>query len=276
MFGGESGGGGFPSPGGGGGFGSPGNAAKTKQRVQNLVPCTIGQIRTATKEDDQFYIGTMPLGQVEVFGMITDVSENSTAVTYMLNDLTGEDMQVKHWLEEADDEAEARASQILKRGQYVRVCGNVRDLAGTRGLIGFRIFPINDMNEFSCHALEVIHSQMLHKYMKSGAGGSIAANGAMDTSVNGAGPSNGPSHDAGYSPDFSPAPVPGLQTLQHRVLQAIQMDRTESGPHVKQVMRSIGSTDEQAVRNAIDFLSNEGHIYSTTDDDHHKATDSAE
>merc|ERR1712135_132408 len=214
--------------------------------------------------DDQFYIGTMPLGQVEVFGMITDVSENSTAVTYMLNDLTGEDMQVKHWLEEADDEAESRASQILKRGQYVRVCGNVRDLAGTRGLIGFRIFPINDMNEFSCHALEVIHSQMLHKYMKSGAGGSIAANGAMDTSVNGAGPSNGP------------APVPGLQTLQHRVLQAIQMDRTESGPHVKQVMRSIGSTDEQAVRNAIDFLSNEGHIYSTTDDDHHKATDSAE
>ena len=49
----------------GGGFNSPGeNAKANRTRVQNLVPCTINQIRTANKEDDRFLIGTMELGQV--------------------------------------------------------------------------------------------------------------------------------------------------------------------------------------------------------------------
>ena len=48
----------------GGGFNSPGeNAKANRTRVQNLVPCTINQIRTANKEDDRFFIGTMELGQ---------------------------------------------------------------------------------------------------------------------------------------------------------------------------------------------------------------------
>ena len=63
-------GGGFGSPArgggdGGGGFNSPNTGGKaTRTRVQNLVPCTINQIRTAKKEDDRFLIGDMELGQV--------------------------------------------------------------------------------------------------------------------------------------------------------------------------------------------------------------------
>jgi len=261
-------GGGFTSPArgggdGGGGFNSPGNTGgkANRTRVQNLVPCTINQIRTARKEDDRFLIGTMELGQIELFGIIMDSREASTNVTYMLNDFTGEDIQVRHWLEEADDEAAgSRESQVYKKHSLVRICGNVRELQGTRSLVAFRIFPVHDFNEFSCHILEVIHAQMLHQMMTKGGGGSIVSGGAMDTS----------------SSMNAPAPVKGLSSIQNQVLAYIR-DRshvTESGPRIDEILSKLAASfSDRQVREAIEFLSNEGHVYSTLDEDHFRATD---
>jgi len=260
-------GGGFTSParGGdsGGGFNSPGNTGgkATRTRVQNLVPCTINQIRTARKEDDRFLIGTMELGQIELFGIIMDSREASTNVTYMLNDFTGEDIQVRHWLEEADDDAAgARESQVYKKHTLVRICGNVRELQGTRSLVAFRIFPVHDFNEFSCHILEVIHAQMLHQMLTSGGGGSIVSN-AMDTTA---------------SNDNAPTTVKGLTPVQNKVLAFIRdlSPASESGPRIDKILAKFaGAFSDRQIREAIEFLSNEGHVYSTLDEDHYRATD---
>ena len=55
-----------------------------------------------------------------------DSREASTNVTYMLNDFTGEDIQVRHWLEEADDEAAGqRESQVISLYPAVRMSPSV-------------------------------------------------------------------------------------------------------------------------------------------------------
>ena len=42
---------------------------------------------------------------------------------------------------------------------------------------------------------------------------------------------------------------------------------------LRNVSKHLKGVPEKAIRDAIEFLSGEGHIYSTIDDDHFKATD---
>lgn len=268
----QSGGFGSPARGGGdaGGFNSQGNSAgkANRTRVQNLVPCTVNQIRTATKDDDRFLIGSVELGQIELFGVIMDSREASTNVTYMINDFTGEDIQVRHWIDEADDEtAGVRESQVFRNHMLVRICGNVREIGGSRNVVAFRIFPVHDYNEFSCHILEVIHAQMLHQMLKKGSGGSVVG---MDTSATNAG-------DDSVGTSNVHAPVKGLSGIQNQVLAFIRAKSAngeETGPSIEQILPGLASSlNGQQVREAIDYLSNEGHVYSTVDDHHFRATD---
>lgn len=267
----QSGGFGSPARGGGdgGGFSSPGGSAAkgNRTRVQNLVPCTVNQIRNADKEDDRFLIGTVELGQIELFGVIMDSREASTNVTYMINDFTGEDIQVRHWIDEADDESGGlRESQVLRKHTLVRICGNVREIQGTRSVVAFRIFPVHDYNEFSCHILEVIHAQMLHQMLSSGGGGSVVG---MDASTSYAGDSSAATNGG--------AAVKGLTPIQNQVLAFIRQNsalESGAGPSIEFILRAHkGSFSEKQVRDATEYLSNEGHVYSTVDDEHFNATD---
>jgi replication factor A2 len=49
---------------------------------------------------------------------------------------------------------------------------------------------------------------------------------------------------------------------------------TEVGASIADVAKILKTVPEKAIRDAVDELSSEGHIYSTVDDDHFKATDS--
>ena len=72
------------------------------------------------------------------------------------------------------------------------------------------------------------------------------------------------------------APVKGLNTAQNDVLRFIRekSPSSESGPPITDIFRAFkGTYAEQQIRDAVEYLSNEGHVYSTLDDDHFRATD---
>lgn len=46
----------------------------------------------------------------------------------------------------------------MQENTYVRVCGHVRSFGGKRSVVAFKMTPVTDMNELTCHMLEVIHS----------------------------------------------------------------------------------------------------------------------
>jgi len=72
----------------------------------------------------------------------------------------------------------------------------------------------------------------------------------------------------------SQAGVKGLSVLQSRVLQLITNTNDEVGIDIGEIHRALkGSASDNQVNAAVDFLSNEGHVYTTTDDRHFKATD---
>lgn len=50
--------------------------------------------------------------------------------------------------------------QAMRENTYVRVYGHLRSFAGKRSVVAFKMTPLTDMNELSCHMLEVIHSHV--------------------------------------------------------------------------------------------------------------------
>lgn len=65
----------------------------------------------------------------------------------------------------------------------------------------------------------------------------------------------------------------GMDADQNAVMNAIKSCQSEHGVKVETVVEQLPGRSEQQVRQVIDFLSAEGHIYSTIDDDHYRTTD---
>jgi replication factor A2 len=67
----------------------------------------------------------------------------------------------------------------------------------------------------------------------------------------------------------------GMSGEQNSVLSLVSACTDESGISVTELVDQLRSRmSESAVRNALDFLCSEGHIYSTIDDDHFCSTES--
>ena len=58
-----------------------------------------------------------------------------------------------------------------------------------------------------------------------------------------------------------------------QIATIIKNSASEVGASIAEVSRHLKGVPEKAIRDAVEFLSGEGHIYSTIDDDHFKATD---
>eukprot|EP00961_Rhodomonas_salina_P217678 2941901-Rhodomonas_salina.3 len=81
-------------------YGSSGSASKSKRGDKGIHPVTIKQLLNATQEaqDDAYMVDGRECTQVTVVGLITNVQEQSTCITYDLEDNTGQ-IQARMWLE---------------------------------------------------------------------------------------------------------------------------------------------------------------------------------
>jgi replication factor A2 len=154
-------------------------------------------------------------------------------------------------------------------------------MKGSKYLIIFKAFPITDLNELTMHLLEVIQSG--HKLMKlrtaeenkTTAGG---ANGMSNTFNNSliSGSLGGPTGTGGGSTNGGGGGgLPGFTANQNMVHGIISSVRGEQGIHRDEVLKQVRNriTQKEAL-DILEFLSNEGHVFSTIDDDHYSATDS--
>ena len=64
----------------------------------------------------------------------------------------------------------------------------------------------------------------------------------------------------------------GLKVNEGRVLTAIMQEKSDVGAHVDAVAQKLNMSVGE-VRKIVEFLSDEGHIFSTTDEHHYKSTD---
>lgn len=264
------GGGGF-SP-AGGGFASPSQAQPSKSRFkqQTLIPCTVQHILTSEQDDDTFKVGDVNIHQVTVVGVIRSVREQATNITYEIDDMSGPPIEVKLWVENTEDTPEVERVKPLMENTYARVCGNVRSFQERKNIVAFKVMPVTDPDEITSHMLEVMYAHMyLSKHKAKVAEPSFLATGDQFGNFGAnsfSAASNQPPQQQQQQQQMN-----GLTNMQNQILKLICSATEPEGISIQTIQQQIRNPNQSAVRDAIEFLFSEGHVYSTIDDDHFKS-----
>lgn len=189
------------------------------------------------------------INQVTVVGSILNLSHSSTNLSFILDDGSGK-FDIKMWMDsnEPNDYTSQKLSS-LQQGMYVRVIGNLRSFQGQLSFMAHRINPITDFNEVTYHFLEVIYVHIQN------------TRGSFQPLQGGAYPFSSTSASVNTSAD-----------LNSQVLDVIRTVQGPEGASVAFVCQQLGR-DINEIRSVLDFLSSEGHIYPTIDEEHFQTTD---
>jgi len=277
MWGNDTSFGGSAAAGGGGflstqGYDSPqtGDKQGKGRRSQNIMPATCRQLLEWT--EDTFSVEGIEAHVVTLVGLVRGVETSTTKVSMYLDDQTGTIECINY----VGTDGDSSEPTMLAEATYGRVVGALRKMKGQKYVIIFKTAPVTDLNEITCHMLEVIQTRMKLKKLKeadaqkpapgtsdNSFGNSMLAGGLGPTGTGDAGGSNVAGNIAGFSAN---------QNLVHRIICSA---REESGMHKDQIIAAVkNKINQKELMEILDFLSNEGHVFSTVDDDHYKSTDS--
>ncbi|GAQ89637.1 hypothetical protein KFL_005450070 [Klebsormidium nitens] len=270
-------GGGFmPSPvrpGGGEGANSgysPANQRRGGTQNQNIVPVTVKQLENAAKAtngEEPFQLDGQGLYHVTLVGKLLERKTTQLNILNVVEDSTGK-LEVIEWTN-ADDPPPKEEVSV---GQYVRLYGSLRAFNGKLQVVAFSMRPVKDMNEVTFHGLETI---LVHLHNTKGQGaGSIAHQIPAQPSF-GAPQASVPSQ---YAPPQATSTAGGGSPLQEVILQIFHEPAalsSETGVSLKQVVQRLNNQyPQEQIKQTVDFLVNEGHLYSTVDDFTWKSTGS--
>jgi len=262
MFNASQSGGGFMA---GGNLSSPsvqgsGSGSKGK-RAQNVVPVQISEVLNAPEEG--FTVEGMEVGMVVILGRVTSVEKAATKTTYQVEDSTGE-VHVIQWIDEGSSEKEH------VEGTYVKVVGSIRTQASKKHIMAFRIMDIASKVEQDVHALEVVYSHLKLRQLsqKMGMGGGTADHSGLSNSMMGGA-------FGGHVMSTSTSTSSSFGNKNHDLVYGIiKQNNDEQGINTGLILTQLkGRISKTEMEQSIEFLSNEGHIYSTVDEDHFKSTE---
>lgn len=249
-------------------------SAKKKFESQSLLPVTIKQLKSATEQESKYVVDGKILSQITFVGLVLNMEVQSTNINYNIDDGTGH-LQVRVYI----DMDEPDPVQ-LREGQYVRVIGNLRKLGGEMSVVAFQLRPIKDHNELTFHMLEVVHTHLQSTRgpaegppgaAHAGSGGPVKLEGG------GGGGGGGGALSSSYSRG---APVVaggggdlGIGKVQNAVLQIFNQNAADqNGVAISFVCDRLPSIPAAEIRKNVEFLCNEGHLYSTIDEEHYRCT----
>jgi len=232
----------------------------------SLIPCTISHVLMASptsggSDGGGLIVNGVELHTVSVCGIVRHVEVANTNITYVLDDYTAPTIEIKRWIDPNEDDM---ANLGLNQNDYVRVFGSIRTFKGIRNIVAFKIDRLQDMNEMTLHIIETLHAHLAVQKRQSGQyslPGGIA--GGVSTSHT--------PMDLGGS-NSSVIPDQGLSGIQKQVYEIITAYKNDLGISTNEIKAVLPSVSQNEVRKAIEFLSDEGHIYSTIDEDHFKST----
>ncbi|KAJ8910504.1 hypothetical protein NQ315_012351 [Exocentrus adspersus] len=253
--------------GGGGGGGFLNNTtvdSPTKKgavrRLQNVVPVVIRQLKSCQEEEFKLFETKAQI--LNIVGVLRDYEVQSTKATYNIEDHTGS-IKAVWWLE--NDSESTPNLPAVKEGSYVQVFGSLRNQEAGKIVMVLRMFLVEDANIVTNHLLQVIHARLGIEAMNKSSALQIKANNP------GAALANSMSF---MDENMAQNGQSGLTTMQQKVYQILQAnDTTTAGTSRQNVLKHFTPNQHREVSAALDFLINEGHAYSTIDNDHFKVTD---
>lgn len=254
-------------------FASPGGAAgkdNKKNQLRSILPVTAETVNLATQvegENSVFEYNHLRFHNICLIGIIKSVIKRSNDVTYILDDMTSADVTVKLQSDESEDmendENMVSAQAQFIENQYVRVYGIVKSLQGQKYVQAFKILPINELNEITYHILNCMNTSI-----------SLASKSNCDASNDHQSvPSiSNPLKNVNLNGNQEKT-TGGLSGICMQISNVIKQSKTHEGLHIRDICAYFQNLSEAKVRETLDFLSTEGHVYSTIDDEHFKSTE---
>ncbi|XP_041932393.1 replication protein A 32 kDa subunit-like isoform X1 [Alosa sapidissima] len=217
-----------------------------------VVPCTVSQLHSATEIQSGFSMGEIEINMVSLVGIVRRVSSSMSSMLYLLDDMTGAPIGARFWLDGEEDGVENSA---IPPGTYVKIIGRLRSFENHRSVVGLHIRRLQDLNEITSHILEVTQAHMAY--------GNPPLHKTNNTSIS----------YIGTEQHQSVKNVEGFSPAQNEVFKLIKSYPDPSGISLKILSNCVTPQYLFNIKNCLQFLTNEGHIYTTVDDDHFKAVD---
>uniref|UniRef100_T1IRF8 Replication protein A C-terminal domain-containing protein n=1 Tax=Strigamia maritima TaxID=126957 RepID=T1IRF8_STRMM len=241
------------------------NDKPRKIRTQTVVPVTIGHIHDTMNHTDAFKVGEMEINMVSIVGLVVSVEQKTTHIVYIVDDMTGPPINIQHWIDDSCNEADNDKRPMVEN-TYVQVHGSVKKMRDQLNIIVFKIKPIVDINHLTCHLLEVMHSRKMlefqlkqMRFAKSEVGNDTAGNEMANVSA--------------MEVDNVIEGVPeGLTKGQATIYKTVHGCQNASGCSVNWLREQLPSMNSALIGQALSFLCDEGHVYTTIDDNHFKVT----
>ncbi|KAI9491173.1 hypothetical protein BDB00DRAFT_510596 [Zychaea mexicana] len=237
-------------------FNSGGGSTSSRKPMgeQTLRAVTVKQLANCTiTQEGTFKVDNVDLTQVTFVGVIRNVTELSTNISYAVEDGTGK-IEVRLWLDQSETAEDAQKRRDLTEDTYVRVFGRLNNFNNKVNVVAFTIRPVKDYNEINYHFVE---ATLTHVKFTNPAGGS--GNGDAMMVDQGAGASSALGN-----------------ALHDKIMDVLkQYHDLDEGANIHQVVHQLSNvSSEDKIREAIEYLINEGLCYTTTNDDHIKSTES--
>lgn len=273
-------------------------------RDNPITPLTCKQISRAEQlPSGVISIDGREMHMVTIVGQVVDKDEQSAVVVMRVDDGTGI-VDVRKWVDNTDEAAAAgggdQGESAISVGMYVRVYGDLRSFQGSLIIISTRILLIQDYNEITYNLLLSITAHLNNTrgpipQLTVGADGSAAiGNGAAAAAVaaggagsiygaaagmGGAGSMSMYSGGAGGMGGFGGGGMGGgggsssFPSRNHEtVYNALKADDNEVGLSVQDLYYKLDkSIDLNTINECIRYLIDEGHIYTSNDEDHYLA-----
>lgn len=255
----------------------------TVRTSRPLVPTTIKQLRMAEQpegNDSKFTIDGKEIYQCKIIGQIMSVDNQSTTTTYMIDDGTSS-IAVKIWRSRDGDDEKSFDQTGLHEYVYVRAFGRLIEYQGRRSLTCYKMAPIEDFNEITCHRLEAVQAHLHNtrgpvdsasQKMKS----ALGSQNGTGSQVSGSGFGQNP-NPSGMGFQQQQKQMQSL-SYQHGLHLTPEQDQVysafaefkdnEDGVDIKVIMSKLSHLPAHRVQQATEFLLGEGHLFSTTDDNH--------
>ncbi|KAJ2355125.1 Replication factor A protein 2 [Coemansia erecta] len=255
--------GGFGGNAGGGGGGGWMNSGDDDSKVrggyknQTLRPVTIKQLTDVpfSNSDMPVHIDGEEIKQVKFVGVVRNIVQQSIHVTYSVEDGTGK-IDVRMWVNgEPDDSARDQiVDPNIAVGKYVRVYGELKFFNNTRSINAHKIRAVTDHNEVTCHGLEAIYAHLCKTRGPKPAAAAVS----------------GP-----YSANMGRVGMDdGMTPVRAAILDVIKSaPPTPEGVSITTIQQNLaGRFQSDEVTSAADWLINEGHLFTTVDEQHLQTT----
>jgi len=238
---------------------SGGTGDSKGKRKQNVVPVQISEVISAPEEG--FMVEGAEVGMVVVVGRVQTMEKAATKSTYQIQDDSGV-LEVIQWLEEGTNQPE------FSEGSPVKVIGSIRTQGEKKHIMAFKISPVPTQEEYDAHMLEIVYSHLKLRQLQQKINGQIgASDGSLSNSMMGGGLGVQGVAVNSSAQSFGNKNYDLVYGMIKQSMDESGLDRDSIFNQLRMKMSKV------EMDNSLDFLSSEGHIYSTIDEDHFKTTD---